>query len=75
MNIFFLGLSKKVQKDILCIVDTNRRDLAIQKINPNGRLIGKTRTMLIDNDLVRLLKDDYLLIGNGINKLSKKKGI
>ena len=29
--------------------------------------------MLIDNNLVRLLKDDYLLIGNGINKLSKKK--
>jgi|TARA_B100000085_G_C18524693_1_gene505249 tRNA A37 threonylcarbamoyladenosine modification protein TsaB len=70
---FFLGLSRKVKKDILCIVDTNRRDLAIQKINPNGKLIGKTRTMLIDNDLVHLLKDDYLLIGNGVNKLSKKK--
>ena len=29
--------------------------------------------MLIDNDLVHLLKDDYLLIGNGVNKLLKKK--
>ena len=70
---FFLGLTKKVDKNILCILDTNRRDLAIQKISPLGKLIGKTRTLTINEKLKELLQDDYVLIGNGVNKLKKKK--
>ena len=73
MSIFFLGLTKKVDKNILCILDTNRRDLAIQKISPLGKLIGKTRTLTINGKLKELLQGDYVLIGNGVNKLKKKK--
>ena len=70
---FFLGLTKNVDKNILCILDTNRRDLAIQKISPLGKLIGKTRTLTINEKLKELLQGDYVLIGNGVNKLKKKK--
>ena len=69
---FFLGLTKKVDKNILCILDTNRRDLAIQKISPLGELIGKTRTLTINEKLEELLQGDYVLIGNGVNKLKKR---
>ena len=33
---YFLGINQSFQKNILCIIDTNRRDLAIQKISPQG---------------------------------------
>ena len=75
LSIFFLGLTKKVDKNILCILDTNRRDLAIQKISPLGKLIGKTRTLTINEKLKELLQGDYVLMGNGVNKLKKKKRI
>ena len=70
---YFLGIDQPLQKNILCIIDTNRRDLAIQKINPDGKLIGKTKTYLIDDQLIELLKDSYALMGNGIEKLKKIK--
>ena len=70
---FFLGLTKNVDKNILCILDTNRRDLAIQKISPLGKLIGKTRTLTINGKLKELLQGDYVLIGNGVNKLKENK--
>ncbi len=66
---FFLGLKKRPSKNVLCLVDTNRRDLAIQKIDKSGKLVGKTRTLKIDSDLIDLLSQDYYLIGNGIEKL------
>ena len=66
---YFLGIKQSYQKNILCIIDTNRRDLAIQKLNPQGKLIGKTKTYLIDDQLVKLLSGDYVLMGNGIEKL------
>ena len=66
---YFLGIKDSYQKNILCIIDTNRRDLAIQKLSPQGKLIGKTKTYLIDNQLIELLSGDYVLIGNGIEKL------
>ena len=70
---YFLGISQSFQKNILCIIDTNRRDLAIQKLSPQGKLIGKTKTYLIDDQLIELLSDDYILMGNGIEKLRKMK--
>ena len=70
---YFLGIKQSYQKNILCIIDTNRRDLAIQKLNPQGKLIGKTKTYLIDDKLVKLLSGDYVLMGNGIEKLKKLK--
>lgn len=70
---YFLGINQPLQKNILCIIDTNRRDLAIQKINPDGKLIGKTKTYLIDDQLIELLKDSNALMGNGIEKLKKIK--
>ena len=66
---FFLGLKKKPPKSILCLIDTNRRDLAIQKIDTSGKLVGKTKTLKINSDLIELLSQDYYLIGNGIEKL------
>ena len=66
---YFLGIKQSYQKNILCIIDTNRRDLAIQKLNPQGKLIGKIKTYLIDDQLVKLLSGDYVLMGNGIEKL------
>ena len=68
---YFLGIKQSFQKNILCIIDTNRRDLAIQKLSPQGKLIGKTKTYLIDDQLIELLSGDYVLIGNGIEKLKK----
>ena len=38
-----------------------------------GKLIGKTRTLTINGKLKELLQGDYVLIGNGVNKLKKKK--
>ena len=70
---FFLGINKKLTQNILCLLDTNRRDLAVQKISPVGKLIGNTRTLLIDSDLENLLRGDYGLMGNGIDKLKLKK--
>jgi tRNA A37 threonylcarbamoyladenosine modification protein TsaB len=70
---YFLGIHQSYQKNILCIIDTNRRDLAIQKLNPQGKLIGKTKTYAIDEQLIELLSGDYVLIGNGIEKLKKMK--
>ncbi len=69
---YFLGISEKVEKNIMCIIDTNRRDLALQKISKDGKLIGGTVSLPIDNSLVDLLKEDYFLIGNGIDKLKKE---
>ena len=66
---YFLGLKEKISKNLLCIIDTNRRDLAVQKINNKGKLIGKTETYLINDSLLKLLNKDYLLIGNGLDKL------
>ena len=66
---FFLGLKKKPTKSILCLIDTNRRDLAIQKIDTSGKLVGKTKTLKINSDLIELLSQDYYLIGNGTEKL------
>ena len=51
------------------LVDTNRRDLAIQKIDTSGKLVGKTKTLKINSDLIELLSQDYYLIGNGTEKL------
>ena len=68
---YFLGIKQSYQKNILCIIDTNRRDLAIQRLSPQGKLIGKTKTYLIDDQLIELLNGDYVLIGNGIEKLKK----
>ncbi len=68
---FFLGIKKKPIKNILCVIDTNRKDLAIQQIDMSGRLIGNTMTLKIDSDLVDVLRQDYLLIGNGLEKLKK----
>tara|TARA_Y100000996_G_C22552513_1_gene654272 strand:- start:912 stop:1565 length:654 start_codon:yes stop_codon:yes gene_type:complete len=68
---YYLGISDKIEKNILCILDTNRRDLAVQKINTKGKLIGKTLTLPIDDKLVNLLKKDFTLIGNGLEKLNK----
>lgn len=68
---YYLGITKKVKKNILCILDTNRRDLAVQKINSEGKLIGKTLTFPIDDSLINLLNKDYGLMGNGIEKLKK----
>jgi len=42
-------------------------------MSPEGKLIGKTKTYLIDDQLIELLKDSYALIGNGIEKLKKIK--
>ena len=70
---YFLGMNQSFQKNILCIIDTNRRDLAIQKLSPQGKLIGKIKTYLIDNQLIDLLSGDYVLMGNGIEKLKKIK--
>ncbi len=70
---YFLGINQSFQKNILCIIDTNRRDLAIQKLSPKGKLIGKTKTHLIDNQLIELLSGDYVLMGNGIKKLNQMK--
>jgi len=49
---YFLGINQSFQKNILCIIDINRRDLAIQKLSPKGKLIGKIKTYLIDNKLI-----------------------
>ena len=68
---YFLGVKEKPVKNLICIIDTNRRDLAIQKINDKGKLIGKTTTYQISNDLLSLLSKDYLLIGNGVERLKK----
>src|SRR6056300_1414214 len=69
----FLGMNQSYQKNILGSIVTNRRDLAIQKVDPQVKLIGKTKTYLIDNQLVELLSGDYVLMGNGIEKLKKIK--
>jgi hypothetical protein len=50
-------------------LDTNRRDLALQEINPKGKLIGKTVTYNIDESLKSLLHKDVIIMGNGILKL------
>ena len=68
---FFLGIKKKPIKNILCVIDTNRKDLALQQIDMSGKLIGNTKTLKIDSDLVDVLRQDYLLIGNGLEKLKK----
>ena len=68
---FFLGIKKKPIKNILCVIDTNRKDLALQQIDTSGELIGNTKTLKIDSDLVDVLRQDYLLIGNGLEKLKK----
>ena len=68
---YFLGIKEEINKNLLCLIDTNRRDLAIQKINDKGKLVGKTVTYNIDNDLLNLLSKEYLLIGNGLDKLKK----
>ena len=68
---FFLGINKKLTKNVLCVIDTNRKDLAIQKIDTSGKLIGNTKTLKIDSDLVDILRQDYYLIGNGLEKLKK----
>ncbi len=70
---YFLGINQSFQKNILCIIDTNRRDLAIQKLSPKGKLIGKPKTYLINNQLIELLSGDYILMGNGIEKLKQMK--
>ena len=70
---YFLGVNQSFQKNILCIIDTNRRDVAIQKLSPKGKLIGKTKTYLIGNQLIDLLSGDYVLMGNGIEKLNQMK--
>ena len=70
---YFLGVNQSVQKNVLCIIDTNRRDLAIQKLSPQGKIIGKIKTYLIDNQLIELLSGDYILMGNGIEKLIQMK--
>ena len=68
---FFLGINKKLTKNVLCVIDTNRKDLAIQKIDTSGRLVGKTKTLKIDSDLKDILSQNYFLIGNGLEKLKK----
>ena len=59
---FFLGINKKLTKNVLCVIDTNRKDLAIQKIDTSGRLVGKTKTLKIDSNLVDILSQNYFLI-------------
>ena len=59
---FFLGIKKKPIKNILCVIDTNRKDLALQQIDMSGKLIGNTKTLKIDSDLVDVLGQDLSLI-------------
>ena len=66
---YFLGIKKEMVKNLICIIDTNRRDLAIQKINKKGKLVGNTKTYSINDDLLSLLEMDNLLFGNGLKKL------
>ena len=66
---YFLGMNKEPSKQIICILDTNRRDLAIQQINKKGKLIGKTVTYKIDESLKSLLQKDVIIMGNGVLKL------
>jgi tRNA A37 threonylcarbamoyladenosine modification protein TsaB len=66
---YFLGINKEPSKKIICILDTNRRDLAIQQINQKGKLIGKTVTYKIDESLKLLLQKDVIIMGNGVLKL------
>ena len=72
---YFLGINQSFRKNILCIIDTNRRDLAIQKLNPQGKLIGKVKTYLIDNQLIELLSGDYVLMGEWDRKIKKNRRI
>ena len=53
------------------MIDTNRKDLAIQQIDTSGKLIGKTKTLKIDSNLVDILSQNYFLIGNGLEKIKK----
>lgn len=66
---YFLGFDKVPTKKTICVLDTNRRDLALQEINPKGKLIGKTDTYKIDESLKSLLQKDVIIMGNGILKL------
>jgi len=68
---YYLGINEEVTKNLLCIIDTNRRDLAIQKISAQGKLIGKSKTYVIGEELFALLNKDYILIGNGLKKLKR----
>ena len=71
---YFLGVSEKISKNLICVIDTNRRDLAIQEINNKGKHVGKTSTYLINDDLLNLLIRDNFLIGNGLDKLKRISG-
>ena len=68
---YYLGINEQLTKNLLCIIDTNRRDLAVQKISAQGKLIGKSKTYVIGEELFALLNKDYILIGNGLKKLKR----
>ena len=68
---YYLGINEEPTKNLLCIIDTNRRDLAVQKISAQGKLIGKSKTFMIGEELFALLNKDYILIGNGLKKLKR----
>jgi len=68
---YYLGINVEVTKNLLCIIDTNRRDLAVQKLSAQGKLIGKSKTFVIGDELFNLCNKDYILIGNGLKRLEK----
>ena len=61
---YYLGINEEVTKNLLCIIDTNRRDLAVQKISAQGKLIGKSKTYVIGEELFALLNKDYIFEQN-----------
>ena len=67
---FFLGLKNYSFKSLACILDTNRRDIALQVIDGAGKSIGKFETLAVDDYLINRLNEYDLIIGNGIKKIN-----
>ena len=73
LNIFFLGLKNKHFQSLICILDTNRRDVGIQIMNNQGQIIGNFETLAIDENLIKKLNEHDFIIGNGIEKIKALK--
>ena len=70
---FFLGLKNKHFQSLVCILDTNRRDVGIQIMNNQGQIIGNFETLAIDENLIKKLNEHDFIIGNGIEKIKELK--
>lgn len=70
---FFLGLKNKHFQTLICILDTNRRDVGIQIMNNQGQIIGNFETLAIDENLIKKLNEHDFIIGNGIEKIKELK--